>query len=93
MAVVPMREGGLIPATVMEPDEDLIAKLEQLLADARSGHLRALGYSMIDRDRAVTTGWSGHADHHDMTAGVHTLAYRYMRAGEDRGDYDGPGAA
>lgn len=82
MSVVPLREGGLIPATVMEPDAELIAKLEQLLTDARSGHLRVMSYVLIDRDRAIGTGWVGRGDHHDMTAGVSLLAYRYM--GSDR---------
>ncbi len=86
MTVVPIRADGVIPATVAPPDDELIAKLEGWLADARSGHLRACGFVWIDRDRAICTGWIGHADHHDMTAGVNLLAFRYMRAGQDNDD-------
>ena len=81
--VVPLRSGGVIPATVQEPDTELITKIEGWLADAKSGQLRVVGYAMIDRDRAVTTGWVGGGDHHDMTAAVNLLAFRYMLAGLD----------
>lgn len=81
--VVPLRAGGVVPATVMEPDAEVIAKIEEWLKDARSGHLRAIGYATIDRDRAICTGWVGHGDHHDMTAGVNLLQFRYMTAGRD----------
>lgn len=81
--VVPIRPGGIVPATVQAPDAELIAKLKEMLADAKSGHLRAVGYALIDRDRAIVTGWAGHADHHDMTAGVSLLAFRYLGAGLD----------
>lgn len=83
MSVVPIREGALIPTVVEPPSEELIAKLEELLDAARSGYLRAIGYAMVDRDRGIGTGWAGRADHHDMTAGVNKLAFRYMSAGED----------
>lgn len=82
MNVVPTRPDGVISATVMEPDADLIEKLESMLVDAKSGQLRAAGYTLIDRDRAICTGWIGHADHHDMYAGVNQLAFRYMLAGD-----------
>lgn len=81
--VVPLRSGGVIPATVQEPDVDVISKLEEWLANAKSGHVRVIGYAIIDRDRAIMTGWVGHGDHHDMTAGVNLLAFRYMTAGRD----------
>lgn len=67
----------------MEPDEVLIAKLESWLADARSGQMRVIGFAIVDRDRAITTGWVGHGDHHDMTAGVNLLAFRYMAEGRE----------
>jgi len=84
MAVVPIRADGVVPATVAPPDEELIAKLEGWLTDAQSGQLRAIGFVLIDRDRAICTGWIGHADHHDMTAGVNILAFRYMLVGQDK---------
>ena len=82
--VVPLRPGGVIPATVMKPDQELIAKIKGWLADAKSGQLRAMGYVMVDRDRTISTGWAGRADDHDMTAGVNMLAFRYMLSGVDR---------
>ena len=81
--VVPFQPDGVIPATVMEPNEELIVALENMLIDARSGHLRAVGYVLIDRDRAIHTGWTGKADRHDMTAGVNMLAYRYMASSQE----------
>jgi hypothetical protein len=82
MAVVPIRSDGVVPAVVSPPDEGLIAKIEEFLADAKSGQLRAIGFVKIDRDRAICHGWVGHADHHDMTAGVNLLAFRYMYCGQ-----------
>lgn len=84
MTIVPLRPDGVIPATVAPPDAELVAKLEELLADAQSGQLRAIGYASIDRDRAIRHGWAGHADHHDMTAGVNLLAFRYMFVSQER---------
>lgn len=81
--VVPLRSGGVIPATVQAPDTELIAKIEGWLADAKSGRLRAVGCAMIDRDRAITTGWVGHGYHHDMLAAVNLLTFRYMTACRD----------
>lgn len=79
-AVVPIRRGGVVPAIVQPPDPELIAKIEGWLADAKSGQLRVIGFALIDRDRSICTGWIGHGDHHDMTAGVNMLAFRYMTA-------------
>lgn len=86
MSVVPLRPDGVIPNQVAKPDEELIETLETILTDARSGQLRAFAYVLIDRDRGITTGWNGHADDHDMTAGVNLLAFRYMKAGQDTDD-------
>ncbi len=86
MTVVPIKTGGLVPAVVQEPNAELIAKIEGWLTDAKSGHLRAMGYVMIDRDRAIGSGWAGKADSHDMTAGVNMLAFRYMLSGEQSAD-------
>ena len=83
MTVVPIRPDGIVPATVLPPDDELTAKIEEWLIDAKSGQLRAMAFVKIDRDRAICTGWVGHADHHDMTAGVNSLAHRYMTAGRD----------
>lgn len=82
--VRPLKPDGVIPATVMEPDAELIAKIEGWLELARSGQLRSMAYVMIDRDRAIGTGWAGKADDHDMTGGVNTLAFRYMLASTER---------
>jgi hypothetical protein len=86
MSVVPIRHDGVIPATVSPPDKETISKLEDLLAKAISGQLRAIGYVMIDRDRAIGTGWAGHSDSHDMTAGVNMLAHRYMQCRQHQDD-------
>ena len=86
--IVPFSKGGIVPATVMEPDADLIAKIEEWLEKAKSGQLRAMAYVMITRDRAIGTGWTGHSDQHDMTAGVNTLAWRFMREAQDFNDQE-----
>ena len=66
MTIVPIRSGGVVPEIVMPPNEELIASLERMLEDAKSGHLRALVYALVDRNRAIHHGWTGKADHHDM---------------------------
>lgn len=44
-----------------EPDEGIIATLEALLVDARSGDLRAFAYATVRQNNAVGTGWDGTA--------------------------------
>jgi len=84
--ILPFRAGGVIPATVMEPDQDLIAAIEGWLIDAKSGQLRAMGYVMINRDRDIVTGWIGGADGRDMLSGVNLLTFRYMKAHQEQDD-------
>ena len=46
-------KGGLIPDVLAPPDPELIETLRQLLDDARLGHLRAIAYSAVNRERGL----------------------------------------
>lgn len=59
-----------------EPDLELVALLEQLVSDARSGQLRALAYAAVTSERAINTNWIGHCDLHDMLCGTGILNHR-----------------
>lgn len=54
-AVIPIH-GGRRPG---EPDPDLVADLEKLLARARAGDLLALGFATVDEHGKLGTGWVG----------------------------------
>lgn len=69
-----------------EPDESLVTRLEELLRDAKSGHLRAVAIARVTADRSIITGWDGQCDHHDMTAGVAKLFHRFLAETADSGD-------
>lgn len=64
--------------------EDVIAELERMLADARSGFLRAIATVEVTV-RAINTGWAGHCDLHQMIAGVSILNYRILADPENQG--------
>jgi hypothetical protein len=53
--IVAMRAGQHIPALETEPDAELIEILENLLAGARSGHLRAIAYTTVTATRSINT--------------------------------------
>jgi hypothetical protein len=76
--VVGLNENAVL--THGEPDDDLIAALEDMLASARSGSLRAMAYAAISNERAISTSWRGHCDQHDMVAGVGMLQYRFLKS-------------
>lgn len=78
--VVPLRDSHPQIFKHGEPNEELVAKLEELLEMAKSGYLRAMSYVLITSDRAVITSWSGQCDGHDMTAGVSKLFYKFLAA-------------
>lgn len=48
----------VIPAAT-EPDAELIATIEGLLEDAKSGALQALAYCTVRMDGEIGTGWDG----------------------------------
>lgn len=69
---------GLRGATVAgtrEPDANVIAALEMLLAKARDGRLHGVGFVTVTDD-TVSTGWAGGACRHYMLAGAARLQYR-----------------
>lgn len=66
---------------VIDPDKDIIKELAELLAQAKRGEVKGIGYFLVDGGNAVTTGWySGCADRHDMTSGAAMLAFRVTMA-------------
>lgn len=58
-----------------EADAEIVARLEELLADARDGRVHGLGLVVVVDDRVIT-GWSGKASRHYMLAGAARLQYR-----------------
>ena len=66
-----------------EPCEHVIERLEELLAEARSGALRGLVYGAIRRDRQVAANWvSADCDSNDLLAAASDLldSLRRVRA-------------
>lgn len=76
--VVQLREGTALPG---QPDEALVALLERLLEDARSGDLRAIAYATVRAGGAVGTGWDGGRGTRDpLSTAISILGVRYPLA-------------
>ena len=60
--VVSLHGGPVGPTTPSEPDENVVAILEELLERAKTGEISALAYAYLLPEHAVGTGWAG-ADH------------------------------
>ena len=71
--ITPFRD-SIIPG---HPVPDVVADLERLLADAKSGRLRAIAYATV-APPLKGTGWSGDNGTSDAVAAAITmLAHRY----------------
>lgn len=64
-----------------EANEEVVIKLEEMLQEAKSGYLRAFSFARVTADRNIIHGWAGSCDHHDMTAAVAKLQFRFMYDG------------
>ena len=67
-------KGGSIPGVA---DPDIVAELERLLEEAKSGDLQAIAYCTV-RDDEKGTGWVGMAGTRDsIAASIAILQFRY----------------
>lgn len=67
--------------TVPEPDGEIIAVIEDLLARAKSGDLQAIAYCTVSDDGVVGTGWAGtDGTRHPLGMAVSILSVRYPTA-------------
>lgn len=73
---------SVVPFQNAEPDQDLIADIEQLLEEAKRGEVIAFAYAITKPDGTVATGWVGHGNgaRHSLYAGVNLLSHRYAAA-------------
>lgn len=58
--VVPLRQGTLIPEITFDPNPELILELEELLKEARTGHLAGIAYATLYSDNAVGNRYVGY---------------------------------
>lgn len=64
-----------------EMNEDLVDLLEELLTDAKSGHLRGLAYASTNVDGTNGTGWIGSDGARDpLATSIMILNHRYAEA-------------
>lgn len=56
--------------------EDTVARLENLLLDARAGQLRGFAYALQNADGSTRTGWTGGCDGHKILAAATALKHR-----------------
>lgn len=70
-----------------EPDQDIIAKLEQLLELARSGNLRGIAYATVASQLVLGTGWVGTAGtRYPLSGAIGMLHTRYFNGLLEPGD-------
>jgi hypothetical protein len=65
-----------------EPDEEIIAKLEEILKLAKDGQIQGLLYGYVGDARGISRGWVGKADQHDMIAAVSMLHFMVLRSAD-----------
>ncbi len=68
------------------PDQEVVEKLEWLLAEAKAGNVRGLVYGSVSHERSLINGWVGSADSHDMVAVTAKVFHQVMVA--DANDWD-----
>lgn len=66
---------------LLEPDKDIIAMLETLLEEARTGAIKGIGFFIVDGADSVACQWeSGCARINDMVSGAGRLNHRVLGA-------------
>ena len=80
--IVPLKPSHSIPAVTPEqPNEELIERLEELLAHAKSGELRACATVLCYAGGKIQTGWNSAVGESDrMASGILTLSWRFASA-------------
>ena len=64
-----------------QPNQDLIDTLERLLAEAKSGDLRALAIATVREGNITGTGWDGSdGTRHPLSSAIMMLHSRYASA-------------
>lgn len=66
---------GAVPAT-NEPNVEVVAELEELLADAKAGAISGLGYFVITHNHRISSNWTGNARGILYVAGAKMLEHR-----------------
>jgi hypothetical protein len=61
------------------PDQDVVDRLEELLARARSGQILGLHYACVEPGRIIGTGFVGRADKGIMLTAIAEGYLRYGR--------------
>lgn len=70
-----------------EANDDLVATLEWLLADAKSGCLRGLAYATVRENNVIGSGWDGSdGTRYPLAAAISILSVRYPTALQDGKD-------
>ena len=69
---------------ITEPVKSVIDELEELLARAKAGEIKGIGFFVVNGGDGVATWWeTGCASEAHMICGVSTLFHRVMRAATD----------
>lgn len=70
-----------IKAAPGDPDAEVVAILEDLLACAKSGELRAVAYATVSEGSNTGTGWEGAGGtKHALAFSIMMLSHRYPAA-------------
>lgn len=75
--------GDVVPLKIVdsetEPNPEVVAALEGLLAEAKAGNVRGLGYALVLADGSFQTFWTGGKNmNFALAAGIMRLAWRYQ---------------
>ena len=76
MTVVPIRPGIAPPASIHDSNEDVVEKLEALLAHARAGEIQGFAYASLHPGDLTTYGRGGRTTRGVL--GALTMLQHYM---------------
>lgn len=75
--VVPLSSDKVLPGEV---NSELVAMLETVLEEARSGRICAAAFVTVRPDRQAATAWKGDGSQNALASGILTLLHRYGAA-------------
>ena len=69
-----------------EPDKNIVELLETLLADAKSGRLRALGVASVDQNGWCLSSYALNGHRYTLAGAIASLQYKLQRDIENSHD-------
>lgn len=84
--IVPISAATALKGVHGEPCQDVVERLEELLADARSGFIRGFAYAAVTIDNGIIINWAGDASCWVLMGAVAKLQHDYLASDKETED-------